>query len=106
MSKYGIDPRGNAIIPPEGWRLLNEGEIIPAIHRQYFGGNFFQDGSVCYHETKWSEPKRTKSTMTPMWASVSGLYIAYAVPIDTEVCYFNGWLTQEEITAYYWGKKK
>jgi hypothetical protein len=71
MSVYGYD-NGGKILVPKGWRILDEGETVPHQHREFIVGNG-RDGS-------WAAPRRCRSTMTPLTASVWGSVRAYAVP--------------------------
>lgn len=68
MKTYGYSDEGLAIKLPAGWKLLPEGEYVPPVHREA-------------NETgKWLQPRRCQSTMTPIYARVSGYVRAFAVP--------------------------
>jgi len=71
MSAYATD-KGKKIEAPDGWKMISEGIGVPHIHRYYIEGH------------GWSEPKRTISTMTPIYACVWGYMLAFAVPENLE----------------------
>jgi len=68
MREYGRSVDGQVILAPGGWKVLPEGEAVPALHREAK-----EDGT-------WCSPRRCRSTMTPLFASVSGYVRAIAVP--------------------------
>ena len=70
MKTYGYCDAGNEIQVPAGWKLLPEGERVPPVHREAK-----EDGA-------WCQPRRCCSTMTPIYARVSGYVRAFAVPLD------------------------
>ena len=71
--QYGLDHKGDPIVPPPGWRLLCEGEPIPTAHRE-----FTRNGD---NWSGWCEPRRCHSTMTPLRAEKSGWVLGFAVPL-------------------------
>lgn len=75
-SKYGFTDDGIEIFPPAGWKLLKEGDHIPQVHREFID---------YVGTTMWNQPKRCRSTMTPMWAGVWGAVRAFAVPEDATI---------------------
>lgn len=68
MREYGRCADGREILAPSGWKLLPEGEAVPSFHREAK-----EDGT-------WCSPRRCRSTMTPLFACVSGYVRAFAVP--------------------------
>jgi len=71
---YGRDRKGKEIKPPKGYRLLNQGDPVPPIHVEFFGGN-----EIYTYGIGW-QFREGRSTMTPIYADVWGLNLAYAVP--------------------------
>lgn len=71
--QYGLDHKGEPIMPPPGWRLLPEGEWVPHRHREFMRNGRDWSG--------WCAPRRQHSTMTPIYACVSGWVLAIAVPV-------------------------
>lgn len=69
-ARYGLSADGRPIAAPTGWRLLCEGQEIPSVHRE------------ADESGRWLAPRRCRSTMTPIVASVSGYRRAFAVPDD------------------------
>ena len=67
MKEYAIE-KGKEISAPSGWTMIQEGGRIPHVHRYYMEGH------------GWSEPKRTISTMTPVYARRWGYMLAFAIP--------------------------
>ena len=71
---YGKTESGQDIEMPAGWKLLPLGYVVPHVHR--FADNF----------GRWlAEPRRCRSTMTPIFACISGNNRAYAVPAELEL---------------------
>lgn len=68
QKQYGFTKEGDPIIAPKGWKILPFREIVPQVHREYdkLAG--------------WCSPRQCRSTMTPIFASISGYVLAYAVP--------------------------
>jgi hypothetical protein len=68
QKQYGFTKDGKPIIAPKGWKILPFREIVPEVHREYdkFAG--------------WCFPRRCCGTMTPIYATVSGWVLAFAVP--------------------------
>lgn len=82
MSKiYGVTRDGKQVVPPEGWRILSEGETVPSVHREFIEG---YDGRTNTWSNWWCDPRRCRSTMTPHVACVWGWVIAFAVPKEIE----------------------
>lgn len=67
---YGLADDGHSIDAPIGWLLLCEGQAIPSVHRE------------ADERGHWLAPRRCRSTMTPIFAEVSGYRRAFAVPDD------------------------
>lgn len=70
MHEYAIE-KGKPIVAPAGWQMIPEGGRVPHVHRYYIEGH------------GWSDPKRTISTMTPIYARRWGYMMAFAVPEGT-----------------------
>jgi len=73
MKQYGYTDSGESISAPQGWMLLPEGEWVPHEHREAT-----ENGS-------WCAPRKCHSTMTRMYAGVSGYVRAIAVPQHYEL---------------------
>lgn len=73
MKRYGLSDQGTEIVAQEGWKLLPEGEYIPPVHMEAK-----EDGA-------WCMQRRCQSTMTPIYARVSGYVRAFAVPSDYQI---------------------
>lgn len=66
--EYGRTKEGELIVPPAGWKILPFREIVPHIHREWI------------LHAGWAFPRRCRSTMTPIFAAVSGWVRVLAVP--------------------------
>lgn len=64
---YRRTPDGGVINAPAGWVVLEEGERVPAVHREY------------HRDCGWCTPRRGASTMTPLVACVWGSVRAIAI---------------------------
>lgn len=62
--------------PPPGWEFLPEGEPVPHAHCEYL-----EDYST--GRAQWASPRRCRSTMTAIVASIHGGVRAVAVPVPT-----------------------
>lgn len=72
INQYNKDENGNELPKlPEGWSVLPLGWKIPNYHMEYDTMYMLNGG--------WGSPTRTNSTMTPIFASISGTKLAYAV---------------------------
>ena len=71
---YGYDKEGRVLVPPKGFRLLEEYEEVPNGYLTYIDN--WEGGS-------YAGGTRSRGTMTPIYACVSGCYQAFAVPEAT-----------------------
>lgn len=81
LIKYGYH-RGNKIEIPVGWKLLPEGIEVPAVHREFHSlwNSYMEDWTG-----QWASPRRCRSTMTPIYATIWGSVRAIAVPLDCDI---------------------
>lgn len=80
---------GVAILPPKGYKLVPQGHKIPPRHRV-----LTWDGKDHY---TWAATRWCCSTMTPMWARVSGWDIAFACLESETTSEFPNWRDYEKI---------
>ena len=81
---------GVAIVPPNGYKLVPQGHEIPHRHRV-----LVWDGKERY---TWAAERSCRSTMTPVWARVSGWDIAFAcLESETTSVKFPNWMDFEKI---------
>lgn len=78
INKYGYTRNGVKIEPPNGWKLLSEGERIPSIHREF--SEVYNGREDRYETIGWLDPRRCRSTVTAITACIWGWIRAYAVP--------------------------
>ena len=83
-SQYGYLRDGTKIEPPKGWKILPEYLEVPHTHREFLQGY----PTPC----QWAEPRRCRSTMTPIWAHAPwGYVMAIAVPEDFDTSTLRDW---------------
>lgn len=72
---YAEFRNGEAVSSIEGWTMLPEGEKVPQVHREFIEDYVTNKGW-------WCAPRRCRSTMTPIVATVWGGVRAIAVPTE------------------------
>ena len=85
---YGHDHKGNPIQTPDGFRMLEFGEEVPSGHIVY---GHDSSGQYAWYGNygPWRNNRSTinnlriRGTMTPIWATVWGWCLAFAVPENT-----------------------
>lgn len=73
--RYGHSLSGQPLVMPAGWVLVPEGERVPHVHREFT----VNPTSAGWTET-WCSPRRCRTTMTPIFASLWGHVTAFAAP--------------------------
>ena len=79
-TQYGKLDSGETIIPPEGWKLLEEGELIPKNHRVCV--TIHIDSSGEWGGLFWESPKSRHGNDTPVVACACGCFRAFAIPAE------------------------
>jgi hypothetical protein len=94
---YGECSDGTPVTPPKGWKILPENLEVPQVHRE-----FAEDYSSGF--CNWCSPRRCRSTMTPIWAMISGYCRAFAVPEDFDISTLRDYTPEAERNKSYFGK--
>jgi hypothetical protein len=76
--RYGYLDDGIHIIPPEGWKIVPEGKIIPPIHRECVTLHVTSSGE--WGRMKWEAPKSRHGKDAPTVACVIENIRAFAIP--------------------------